>query len=465
MLTAALIIMPLTAYSQMQNYVAYGNTSIVGNIYDDSERAFQPVKVMEYNDTSIVTLAHHIQNPSNMPVNIYDEKTAPMPQTDTSVFLFTSQNTKDIKLVKIPHCEIRDFDIENGRLYFCGEDLLTKKQFIVYTTVTSLFDGSISTMDRYNILFKDNYDNKLMKIRNSEKDGVYHKLALISNSPQGSSKFIDYTISSWAGSNFYETYVTKKYSLLDVLKTNDYICVLGKLKSPILPIYMGLFRHYKDSVASYVGKAYDLHTNPCNMYLDSCFHMTRIHSYGDDIAVGYTSPGRTYFGVMDVVGMNSYNVQYLSTMTDSCAKIVDMKYDEHSEKLFVVMCDGADKEDQIAEIDIYTPNSTVYITKPLFSEGGYNLLRSITLYDHNQYYNAVGMNTGREFSWFEKINYVYSDYRCHSVAQGHLTETTNMGMENELYYEQFYPKRLAPQDSLELIHVHYKYIVGCGLSN
>ena len=328
-------------------------------------------------------------------------------------FIWTIQgqsNPKFAALTQINH--IYDFKILNNFVFFCGQ-ANNGLGFIACCEVDTLFNPSISSME-IQIFPSVSEINKIDVYEKVPKE--YHIVAI------GNNKCFIHTSSN---SCEYCMYVSPCY-LSDIVTTDNYIVVLGKIS----PSNLALFTHLKVAIHNYFGMSYTHNQARFERFLIEKL-------FGDDVLVSYTDRP------------NDYQAQFVRINARTCQPIIQqslLKVGKPNPKEMVFnpadstilyLSHAVKNKDMIATIKPYLNYSYLsHIVIPNMCKWGHETFNSLTNY-RNNYMAVIGVDTTySNLYWF--------DYE-RGAGQGNCFQTlqTNVDISNT-----FAP--LSPQNYLSV---------------
>ncbi|MBR1626817.1 MAG: hypothetical protein IJ681_06705 [Bacteroidales bacterium] len=273
--------------------------------------------------------------------------------------------------------------------------------------------------------------------------GLPNRIGLIARSrlSEWEDYFIDFKDSGW-----YTFYKTTKHHLLDIVKTENKVAVLG------MNYYHGfdLFSHERQNTHYYTGRYYQVGTL-IDSYIDPRIHFKAARSEKDHVVV--ISERNTAEIRLDVVDLNSMfyvnSQEILGGNTGPWhSKLIDFEFDHRNFDLYCLMSGNIFGQDFILHTKPYAtygyPAEAVLPNNNLIM---YNLLSDMTLYNNDEYCIAVGKKALDDWSDVEdgKIGPLYwFDIKL------------NTTQENGCYTKSVLP--VEPRGSLWIDDIYYDEI-------
>ena len=336
-----------------------------------------------------------------------------IPPNDIPCFMLTTQGQTSAKFAWLNGIkQIKDFKVLNNHLFFCGQ-ANNGLGFIACCEVDTLFNPSISSME-IQIFPSVSEINKIDVYEKVPKE--YHIVAI------GNNKCFIHTSSN---SCEYCMYVSPCY-LSDIVTTDNYIVVLGKIS----PSNLALFTHLKVAIHNYFGMSYTHNQARFERFLIEKL-------FGDDVLVSYTDRP------------NDYQAQFVRINARTCQPIIQqslLKVGKPNPKEMVFnpadstilyLSHAVKNKDMIATIKPYLNYSYLsHIVIPNMCKWGHETFNSLTNY-RNNYMAVIGVDTTySNLYWF--------DYE-RGAGQGNCFQTlqTNVDISNT-----FAP--LSPQNYLSV---------------
>ena len=336
-----------------------------------------------------------------------------IPPNDIHCFMLTTQGQTSAKFAWLNGIkQIKDFKVLNNHLFFCGQ-ANNGLGFIACCEVDTLFNPSISSME-IQIFPSVSEINKIDVYEKVPKE--YHIVAI------GNNKCFIHTSSN---SCEYCMYVSPCY-LSDIVTTDNYIVVLGKIS----PSNLALFTHLKVAIHNYFGMSYTHNQARFERFLIEKL-------FGDDVLVSYTDRP------------NDYQAQFVRINARTCQPIIQqslLKVGKPNPKEMVFnpadstilyLSHAVKNKDMIATIKPYLNYSYLsHIVIPNMCKWGHETFNSLTNY-RNNYMAVIGVDTTySNLYWF--------DYE-RGAGQGNCFQTlqTNVDISNT-----FAP--LSPQNYLSV---------------
>ena len=336
-----------------------------------------------------------------------------IPPNDIPCFMLTTQGQTSAKFAWLNGIkQIKDFKVLNNHLFFCGQ-ANNGLGFIACCKVDTLFNPSISSME-IQIFPSVSEINKIDVYEKAPKE--YHIVAI------GNNKCFIHTSSN---SCEYCMYVSPCY-LSDIVTTDNYIVVLGKIS----PSNLALFTHLKVAIHNYFGMSYTHNQARFERFLIEKL-------FGDDVLVSYTDRP------------NDYQAQFVRINARTCQPIIQqslLKVGKPNPKEMVFnpadstilyLSHAVKNKDMIATIKPYLNYSYLsHIVIPNMCKWGHETFNSLTNY-RNNYMAVIGVDTTySNLYWF--------DYE-RGAGQGNCFQTlqTNVDISNT-----FAP--LSPQNYLSV---------------
>ena len=336
-----------------------------------------------------------------------------IPPNDIPCFMLTTQGQTSAKFAWLNGIkQIKDFKVLNNHLFFCGQ-ANNGLGFIACCEVDTLFNPSISSME-IQIFPSVSEINKIDVYEKVPKE--YHIVAI------GNNKCFIHTSSN---SCEYCMYVSPCY-LSDIVTTDNYIVVLGKIS----PSNLALFTHLKVAIHNYFGMSYTHNQARFERFLIEKL-------FGDDVLVSYTDRP------------NDYQDQFVRINARTCQPIIQqslLKVGKPNPKEMVFnpadstilyLSHAVKNKDMIATIKPYLNYSYLsHIVIPNMCKWGHETFNSLTNY-RNNYMAVIGVDTTySNLYWF--------DYE-RGAGQGNCFQTlqTNVDISNT-----FAP--LSPQNYLSV---------------
>ena len=336
-----------------------------------------------------------------------------IPPNDIPCFMLTTQGQTSAKFAWLNGIkQIKDFKVLNNHLFFCGQ-ANNGLGFIACCEVDTLFNPSISSME-IQIFPSVSEINKINVYEKVPKE--YHIVAI------GNNKCFIHTSSN---SCEYCMYVSPCY-LSDIVTTDNYIVVLGKIS----PSNLALFTHLKVAIHNYFGMSYTHNQARFERFLIEKL-------FGDDVLVSYTDRP------------NDYQAQFVRINARTCQPIIQqslLKVGKPNPKEMVFnpadstilyLSHAVKNKDMIATIKPYLNYSYLsHIVIPNMCKWGHETFNSLTNY-RNNYMAVIGVDTTySNLYWF--------DYE-RGAGQGNCFQTlqTNVDISNT-----FAP--LSPQNYLSV---------------
>ena len=336
-----------------------------------------------------------------------------IPPNDIPCFMLTTQGQTSAKFAWLNGIkQIKDFKVLNNHLFFCGQ-ANNGLGFIACCEVDTLFNPSISSME-IQIFPSVSEINKIDVYEKVPKE--YHIVAI------GNNKCFIHTSSN---SCEYCMYVSPCY-LSDIVTTDNYIVVLGKIS----PSNLALFTHLKVAIHNYFGMSYTHNQARFERFLIEKL-------FGDDVLVSYTDRP------------NDYQAHFVRINARTCQPIIQqslLKVGKPNPKEMVFnpadstilyLSHAVKNKDMIATIKPYLNYSYLsHIVIPNMCKWGHETFNSLTNY-RNNYMAVIGVDTTySNLYWF--------DYE-RGAGQGNCFQTlqTNVDISNT-----FAP--LSPQNYLSV---------------
>ena len=301
-----------------------------------------------------------------------------IPPNDIPCFMLTTQGQTSAKFAWLNGIkQIKDFKVLNNHLFFCGQ-ANNGLGFIACCEVDTLFNPSISSME-IQIFPSVSEINKIDVYEKVPRE--YHIVAI------GDNKCFIHTSSN---SCEYCMYVSPCY-LSDIVTTDNYIVVLGKIS----PSNLALFTHLKAAIHNYFGMSYTHNQARFERFLIEKL-------FGDDVLVSYTDRP------------NDYQAQFVRINARTCQPIIQqslVKVGKPNPKEMVFnpadntvlyLSHAVDNKDMIATIKPYLNYpSTSDVVIPNMCKWGHETFNSLTNY-RNNYMAVIGVDTTHSnLYWFD----------------------------------------------------------------
>ena len=301
-----------------------------------------------------------------------------IPPNDIPCFMLTTQGQTSAKFAWLNGIkQIKDFKVLNNHLFFCGQ-ANNGLGFIACCEVDTLFNPSISSME-IQIFPSVSEINKIDVYEKVPRE--YHIVAI------GDNKCFIHTSSN---SCEYCMYVSPCY-LSDIVTTDNYIVVLGKIS----PSNLALFTHLKAAIHNYFGMSYTHNQARFERFLIEKL-------FGDDVLVSYTDRP------------NDYQAQFVRINARTCQPIIQqslVKVGKPNPKAMVFnpadntvlyLSHAVDNKDMIATIKPYLNYpSTSDVVIPNMCKWGHETFNSLTNY-RNNYMAVIGVDTTHSnLYWFD----------------------------------------------------------------
>ncbi len=301
-----------------------------------------------------------------------------IPPNDIPCFMLTTQGQTSAKFAWLNGIkQIKDFKVLNNHLFFCGQ-ANNGLGFIACCEVDTLFNSSISSMEIQ--IFPS--VSEINKIDVYEKVPREYHIAAI-----GDNKCFIHTSSN---SCEYCMYVSPFY-LSDIVTTDNYIVVLGKIS----PSNLALFTHLKAAIHNYFGMSYTHNQARFERFLIEKL-------FGDDVLVSYTDRP------------NDYQAQFVRINARTCQPIIQqslVKVGKPNPKEMVFnpadstvlyLSHAVENKDMVATIKPYLNYPcTSDVVIPNMCKWGHETFNSLTNY-RNNYMAVIGVDTTHSnLYWFD----------------------------------------------------------------
>mgnify|MGYP004523415029 CR=1 FL=1 len=301
-----------------------------------------------------------------------------IPPNDIPCFMLTTQGQTSAKFAWLNGIkQIKDFKVLNNHLFFCGQ-ANNGLGFIACCEVDTLFNPSISSME-IQIFPSVSEINKIDVYEKVPRE--YHIVAI------GDNKCFIHTSSN---SCEYCMYVSPCY-LSDIVTTDNYIVVLGKIS----PSNLALFTHLKAAIHNYFGMSYTHNQARFERFLIEKL-------FGDDVLVSYTDRP------------NDYQAQFVRINARTCQPIIQqslVKVGKPNPKEMVFnpadstvlyLSHAVENKDMVATIKPYLNYPcTSDVVIPNMCKWGHETFNSLTNY-RNNYMAVIGVDTTHSnLYWFD----------------------------------------------------------------
>ncbi len=301
-----------------------------------------------------------------------------IPPNDIPCFMLTTQGQTSAKFAWLNGIkQIKDFKVLNNHLFFCGQ-ANNGLGFIACCEVDTLFNPSISSME-IQIFPSVSEINKIYVYEKVPRE--YHIVAI------GDNKCFIHTSSN---SCEYCMYVSPCY-LSDIVTTDNYIVVLGKIS----PSNLALFTHLKAAIHNYFGMSYTHNQARFERFLIEKL-------FGDDVLVSYTDRP------------NDYQAQFVRINARTCQPIIQqslVKVGKPNPKEMVFnpadstvlyLSHAVENKDMVATIKPYLNYPcTSDVVIPNMCKWGHETFNSLTNY-RNNYMAVIGVDTTHSnLYWFD----------------------------------------------------------------
>ena len=359
-----------------------------------------------------------------------------IPPNDIPCFMLTTQGQTSAKFAWLNGIkQIKDFKVLNNHLFFCGQ-ANNGLGFIACCEVDTLFNPSISSME-IQIFPSVSEINKIDVYEKVPKE--YHIVAI------GNNKCFIHTSSN---SCEYCMYVSPCY-LSDIVTTDNYIVVLGKIS----PSNLALFTHLKVAIHNYFGMSYTHNQARFERFLIEKL-------FGDDVLVSYTDRP------------NDYQAQFVRINARTCQPIIQqslLKVGKPNPKEMVFnpadstilyLSHAVKNKDMIATIKPYLNYSYLsHIVIPNMCKWGHETFNSLTNY-RNNYMAVIGVDTTySNLYWF--------DYE-RGAGQGNCFQTLQTNVDISTTFAPLSPQNyLSVQISnkqfqtIQVLHFTLQYNIIC----
>lgn len=287
-----------------------------------------------------------------------------------------------------------DYNINDSMIYYCGE--YNGQGCIGFEYKYQLFSTNSNQVMRIDL----NVEKTISKIRYYVGAAGREKLALISDG----NKFIDFDLSSFT----YDAYESP-YQLLDIVITDNKVCVLGYVNEKEFILYS----HDKGNISNFQDLTFA--TPTINTYFDTVgFHITKLN--GDDIMVGFSlDDNYDEFCTIDLNSLNNIISDQAIPKNIGKTKIIDLEFCPTSNE---VLC--LNNMIGLSNI-IYSVNpyaNAIYTTTAVMPDnnilyGQEQRLYSVANYDNN-YYVVLGKDASGHIYFFDKKIGTFTNNNCYN---------------------------------------------------
>lgn len=352
-----------------------------------------------------------------------------IPPNDIPCFMLTTQGQTSAKFAWLNGIkQIKDFKVLNNHLFFCGQ-ANNGLGFIACCEVDTLFNPSISSME-IQIFPSVSEINKIDVYEKVPKE--YHIVAI------GNNKCFIHTSSN---SCEYCMYVSPCY-LSDIVTTDNYIVVLGKIS----PSNLALFTHLKVAIHNYFGMSYTHNQTRFERFLIEKL-------FGDDVLVSYTDRPNDYqaqFVQIDATSLQPIAQQSLLNAGKPNPKAMVFN---PANATVLYLAHAVSNKDMITFIKPDSSNSYMSnIIIPNMCRWGDDTFNSLTDY-RDSYLSAVGKDTASgNLYWFD-YNYTLGSYpgNCFGTMQEKVIMSNTFFVSGSEYY----PSGFVLQPRTQTMNVYH----------
>lgn len=301
-----------------------------------------------------------------------------MPTVFYGNFLKTTQDTTATEYIQISGINhVSDFKVLHDWLFFCGQDI-NNTGFVAWTRLDDFFDPLANNIE-ISVLPTISDVNKIDAYQDEQ-----YKYAVVAI---GDNQQFIYTGVLF---NDYCVY-TSPFPLSDVVVTDNYIVVLGKIS----PSNLALFTHIKAAIHNYFGMSYTHNQARFERFLIEKL-------FGDDVLVSYTDRP------------NDYQAQFVRINARTCQPIIQQSIEKvgkpnpkemvfnPADSTVLYLSHAVENKDMIATIKPYLNyHSTSDVVIPNMCKWGHETFNSLTNY-RNDYLSAAGIDTAySNLYWFD----------------------------------------------------------------